>query len=67
MNEQLRVSSYCGGGGCVGVGLRPDGSVTVADTKLAEGPRLRFTPEEWDAFVAGVKNDEFDRTALGTS
>lgn len=34
-------------------------SVEVVDTK-AVGPALRFTREEWAAFVAGVKAGEFD-------
>ncbi|MFI9434201.1 MULTISPECIES: DUF397 domain-containing protein [Streptosporangium] len=25
------------------------------------GPKLFFTPAEWDAFLNGVKADEFDR------
>ena len=34
------------------------GEVRVVDTKSSEA--LRFTPEEWAAFVAGVKAGEFD-------
>ena len=30
------------------------------DTKVADGPALHFTREEWTAFVAGVKAGEFD-------
>lgn len=56
-----RISSFCSDGGCVGVVLDdPDSAVTVVDTKLAGGPELRFTRAEWVAFVAGVKNGEFD-------
>jgi hypothetical protein len=54
----VRISSFCSGGSCVGVELMPDG-VSVVDTK-ASGPALRFTPDEWSAFVAGVKAGEFD-------
>lgn len=64
MNASYKTSSFCGAGGCVGIGLQRDGGVLVADTKIADGPRLRFTCEEWDAFVAGVKNGEFDRASL---
>lgn len=53
------VSSFCTGHGCVGIALEP-GGVAVVDTKVGDGPALRFTPAEWAAFVAGVKNGEFD-------
>ncbi len=33
----------------------PDGSTTLRH----EAVLLRFTPEEWNAFVAGVRDDEF--------
>ena len=37
-----------------------DGEVTVRDAKLPSGPVLRYTPEEWRAFLDGVKRGEFD-------
>jgi hypothetical protein len=37
-----------------------DRLIAVRDSKDPEGPQLFFTPAEWDAFVAGVKADEFD-------
>ena len=58
MAPPVRTSSFCTDGGCVGVVL--DDEVTVVDTKTATGPELRFTRAEWVAFVAGVKNGEFD-------
>jgi hypothetical protein len=49
------------GGECVEVADLPDGSRMVRDTKdEGAGPTLRFTPSEWQAFVAGVKLGEFD-------
>lgn len=46
-------------GNCVQVAL--DGSeVQVRDSKHPEGPVLRFAGSGWDAFLAGVKNNEFD-------
>jgi hypothetical protein len=53
----VRTSSFCTDGACVGVALGHD-EVRVVDTKSAEA--LRFTPAEWAAFVAGVKAGEFD-------
>jgi hypothetical protein len=54
-----RKSSYSGANGCVEVALTAD-VIGVRDTKAQDGPVLRFTPEEWVAFVAGVRNGEFD-------
>jgi hypothetical protein len=55
----IRVSSFCTDGSCVGVGIDRD-EVRVVDTKSDDAPALRFTPDEWAAFVAGVKAGEFD-------
>lgn len=54
------VSSYCHGGGCVGVAVLPDRRVAVRDEKDRGGPVLEFTPAEWRAFVTGVRAGEFD-------
>ena len=59
-DPEFRVSSYCHTGGCVAVAVLPDGSIAVRDHKGDGGPVLTFTPDEWSAFVAGVKNAEFD-------
>ncbi len=32
----------------------------VRDSKDRSGPVLVFTPAEWDAFIGGVKDGEFD-------
>ncbi|MCX9193379.1 DUF397 domain-containing protein [Carbonactinospora thermoautotrophica] len=34
--------------------------IAVRDGKDPEGPKLIFTLSEWDAFVAGAKDGEFD-------
>ena len=58
---QYKVSSYCNAGGCVEVGRTSDGPVVVRDSKDPERrASLVFTADEWAAFVAGVKNGEFD-------
>jgi hypothetical protein len=59
MRDPYVTSSFCTGGGCVGVALDHD-EVRVVDTKIDDAPALRFTPDEWAAFVAGVKAGEFD-------
>jgi uncharacterized protein DUF397 len=48
------------GGACVEVADLPDGSRAVRDSKDRGGPSLLFTPDEWRAFVEGVKLGEFD-------
>jgi hypothetical protein len=48
-----------GNGNCVEVAIL-DRAVAVRDTKDRSGPVLLFTPAEWDSFVAGTKNGEFD-------
>ncbi|MGH3584759.1 MAG: DUF397 domain-containing protein [Pseudonocardia sp.] len=47
-------------GGCVEVGTAPDGSVLVRGSKDAGREPIAFARAEWVAFVAGVKNGEFD-------
>lgn len=57
-----RKSSYSGNGGgnCVEVAGH-DSMILVRDTKdRGRGPVHRFTAAEWRAFVAGVRNGEFD-------
>ncbi len=68
-----RKSSYSGdnGGACVEVTATRDTSAAahkagedvryvMRDSKDPGGPRLAFTAAEWDAFVRGVKDGEFD-------
>ena len=56
-----RTSSYSNNGTCVEVADLPDGARLVRDTKNGtDGPVLRYTAAEWQAFIAGVKAGEFD-------
>lgn len=57
-----RTSTFSDGqANCVEVADLPDGGRLVRDTKLGEAsPVLRYTADEWRAFVAGVKVGEFD-------
>jgi hypothetical protein len=62
-----RKSSYSGNGGasCVEVAGH-DGMILVRDTKdHGGGPVHRYTPAEWRAFVAGVRDGEFDLDESG--
>ena len=47
-------------GNCVEVASLPAGEIGVRDSKDPEGPVLRFTPDEWQAFLGGARNGEFD-------
>lgn len=48
-------------GNCVEVADLPDGGVGVRNSRDPDGLVLRFTPDEWHAFLGGVRNREFDR------
>jgi hypothetical protein len=71
---QWRKSRRSGsnGGDCVEVAVltAPEETLThkadeellfvLRDSKDPQGSRLFFTPSEWDAFLLGVKDGEFD-------
>jgi len=48
-------------GNCVEVASLSGDHIGVRDSKDAEGPVLQFTPDEWNAFLGGVRNGEFDK------
>jgi hypothetical protein len=52
-------SQDCDTGACVQVRL-DDGEIWVRDSKDPDGPVLKFTGPEWDAFIVGVKDGEFN-------
>jgi Domain of unknown function (DUF397) len=58
-------SSHSGptGGNCVELAHLPGGDVAVRHSRDPLGPALVFAAGEWDAFVAGVRDGEFDRQA----
>jgi hypothetical protein len=47
-------------GNCVEVSDQPEGAIGVRNSRDREGPVLHFTPDEWQAFLGGVRNGEFD-------
>ena len=47
-------------GNCVEVASLPDDEIGVRNSRDAAGTVLRFTPDEWHAFLGGVLNGEFD-------
>lgn len=60
MTEAFIKSSYSSSNqGCVE--FAQDGDlIMIRDSKDPQGPVLTFTPKEWDAFVKGAKDEEFD-------
>ncbi|MDQ1281686.1 MAG: hypothetical protein QG630_37 [Patescibacteria group bacterium] len=44
---------------CVEVAIKPEG-VAMLDSKNPNGKILFFKNDEWQAFISGVKNKEFD-------
>ena len=56
----FKISSFCNLGGCVEVGVAPDGRVLVRASTDAEKLSLTFTRDEWVAFIKGAKAGEFD-------
>jgi hypothetical protein len=50
-------------GNCVEVAGLPSGGIGVRNSRDPEGGMLRFTPDEWRAFLGGARNGEFDQFA----
>ncbi|WP_459800846.1 DUF397 domain-containing protein [Herbidospora sp. RD11066] len=55
-----KKSSLSGQSNCVEVAQFDDGNLGVRDSKDRNGSTLVFTAGEWQAFIGGVKNGEFD-------
>ncbi len=53
-----RKSTFCSDNSCVEVAF-DGGYVVMRDGKNPAGRHLTFTLAEWDAFVRGVKENEF--------
>lgn len=58
--DHFRKSSFSSVTGCVEVRQLPDGRVALRDSKDVSLPAHVFTAVEWTAFLAGVRNGEFD-------
>lgn len=55
-----KASASTGANNCVETQFYADGSVDVRNSKDPQGPVVRFTNDEWAAFVAGAKGQEFE-------
>ncbi len=58
--DDYKKSSLSETGGCVEVRLLDDGNIGLRDSKDVAKPAHKFTPLEWRAFLAAVRNGEFD-------
>jgi hypothetical protein len=59
--DWIKSSLSFSNGNCVEVAGLPGGGVGVRNSRDSKGPVLQFTPDEWHAFLGGVRNGEFDR------
>lgn len=61
VNASWRKATASGmNGGCVEVADLGH-VIAVRDSKNPDGPKLVFTPTEWDCFLDGAVNGEFQR------
>lgn len=51
------------GGSCVEIASLAGGQVGIRDSKDRNGPALIFGPNEWQTFIGGIKDGEFDNLA----
>ena len=56
----IKSSLSFSNGNCVEVASLADGGVGIRNSRDTEGAVLAFTPDEWHAFIGGVRNGEFD-------
>lgn len=54
-----RTALNCNGGACVQVAAN-DQAVLIGNSTKPRGPVLSYTYDEWHAFVAGIKQGDFD-------
>jgi hypothetical protein len=61
--EWRKSSASNPSGNCVELAALADGQVAVRNSRHPDGPVLVYTPSEMTAFLAGVRNGEFDDLA----
>jgi Domain of unknown function (DUF397) len=59
-------SSFCANGSCVEVGYDGE-TILIRDSKRRAQSPLKFDVDEFSAFVAGIRNGEFDHFTLGAT
>lgn len=61
--EWRKSSASNPSGNCVEAAALPDGSVALRNSREPDGAALVYTRAEIEAFLAGVRNGEFDDLA----
>ncbi len=56
----FKATASSGDQGCVEIAHLDDGRVALRDSKNPHKPAHIFTRHEWDCFLHGAKNGEFD-------
>jgi Domain of unknown function (DUF397) len=56
----IKSSLSYANGNCVEVASLPGGTIGIRNSRDVTGPVLAFTPDEWHAFLGGVRNGDFD-------
>lgn len=59
----FKATASSGAQGCVEIAHLDDGRVALRDSKTPHAPAHIFTRHEWDCFLHGAKNGEFDPPA----
>ena len=54
-----RVALSCNGGECIRVAPHGD-QIIIGDSKNPTAPVLTYSGSEWDAFVDGIRQGDFD-------
>jgi hypothetical protein len=58
-----RKSSFSGDNGCLEAAPLNGGLIAVRDSKNPQAGHLVYNAHEWQSFLAGVRNGEFDYLA----
>ncbi len=66
MSEWVKSSLSFANGNCVEVSDLGGGAVGVRNSRDPDSPVLRFTADEWHAFIGGVRGGEFDHFGGGS-
>lgn len=59
----IKATASNSGNNCVEMRRNASGQVEVRNSKRPDAGTLKFTPEEWAAWLDGAKNSEFDHLA----
>ncbi|MFV2020008.1 DUF397 domain-containing protein [Micromonospora sp. LOL_023] len=57
---RISARGASGGGNCVEAGALADGRIAVRHSEAPGAAIIIYTRAEWDAFLAGARNGEFD-------